>query len=67
MKYEGEKNYKHGSKERLGVLITNLGTPDQPNKKALKLENKYYIYSPPPFPRHFRPLYVFFLSENVRK
>ena len=36
MKYEGEKNYVHGSKEILGVLITNLGTPDRPGKKALK-------------------------------
>ena len=25
MKYEGEKNYKHGTKERLGILLTNLG------------------------------------------
>ena len=37
MKYIGEKNYKHGAKEKLGVLITNLGTPDKPNKKFLKL------------------------------
>ena len=35
-KYVGEKNYQHGSKEKTGVLITNLGTPDAPTASALK-------------------------------
>ena len=30
VKYIGEKDYEHGSKEKTGVLITNLGTPDAP-------------------------------------
>ena len=46
MKYEGETDYKHGSKERLGILITNLGTPDQPNKRALKLYLKEFLSDP---------------------
>ena len=25
VKYIGEKDYEHGSKEKIGVLITNLG------------------------------------------
>ena len=37
VKYIGEKDYEHGSKEKIGVLITNLGTPDAPNKKELKV------------------------------
>ena len=37
MKYFGEKNYEHGSKDKTGVLITNLGTPDAPNAKSLKI------------------------------
>ena len=37
--YVGDKNYEHGSKEKTGVLITNLGTPDGPNSKALKIDN----------------------------
>ena len=37
VKYIGDKNYEHGSKEALGVLITNLGTPDAPEKKELKV------------------------------
>ena len=36
VKYVGEKNYQHGSHEKTGVLITNLGTPDAPTSKSLK-------------------------------
>ena len=46
MKYEGEKNYKHGSKENLGVLITNLGTPDKPRKKELRRYLKEFLSDP---------------------
>ena len=46
MKYEGEKNYKHGKKERIGILITNLGTPDKPNKEALKTYLKEFLSDP---------------------
>jgi len=46
MKYDGEKNYKHGSKERIGVLITNLGTPDRPDKMALELYLKEFLSDP---------------------
>ena len=28
MKYVGEKDYEHGMDTQVGVLITNLGTPD---------------------------------------
>ena len=46
MKYEGEKNYKHGKKEKIGILITNLGTPDKPNKEALKTYLKEFLSDP---------------------
>ena len=42
MKYQGEKHYKHRIKEKIGVLIINLGTPDRPNKKAVKLYLKEF-------------------------
>ena len=45
-KYIGEKNYEHGSKEKIGVLITNLGTPDEPNPKALKIYLKEFLSDP---------------------
>ena len=32
MKYVGEKEYQHGMDTKVGVLITNLGTPDAPTK-----------------------------------
>ena len=43
VKYIGENNYEHGSKEKTGVLITNLGTPDEPNAKALKIYLKEFL------------------------
>ena len=46
MKYEGEKDYKHGSKEKLGVLITNLGTPDRPRIKELRAYLKEFLSDP---------------------
>jgi|TARA_B110000438_G_scaffold301220_1_gene355566 ferrochelatase len=32
----GEKNYEHGSSDKTGILLTNLGTPDAPTAKAVK-------------------------------
>ena len=46
MKYEGEKNYKHGTKEKLGVLITNLGTPDKPKTEELRAYLKEFLSDP---------------------
>ena len=46
MKYEGEKNYKHGSKEKLGILITNLGTPARPGRRAVRLYLKEFLSDP---------------------
>ena len=45
-KYFGEKNYEHGSKEKVGVLLTNLGTPNEPNRKALKIFLKEFLSDP---------------------
>lgn len=36
MRYIGQRDYEHGQPDRLGVLITNLGTPDAPNTGALR-------------------------------
>ena len=35
-KFVGEINYKHGSPDKTGILLTNLGTPDEPTAKAVK-------------------------------
>ena len=36
MKYLGNAGFRHDSKRRVGVLITNLGTPDEPTTPALR-------------------------------
>ncbi len=46
MKYFGEKNYKHGTKTHIGVLLTNLGTPDKPDKKNLRKYLKEFLSDP---------------------
>ena len=43
IKYVGESDYKHGSEEKTGVLLTNLGTPDYPNASALKIYLKEFL------------------------
>ena len=44
--FKGEKDYQHGSQEKIGILITNLGTPDAPKTKALKVYLKEFISDP---------------------
>ena len=46
VKYIGEKDYEHGSKEKIGVLITNLGTPDAPEKRELKVYLNQFLSDP---------------------
>ena len=46
VKYIGEKDYEHGSKEKIGVLITNLGTPDAPETKELKVYLNQFLSDP---------------------
>ncbi len=36
MQYKGSKNFRHNQPERIGVLVTNLGTPDAPTPSALR-------------------------------
>ena len=46
MKYLGEPDYQHGSPSHVGVLITNLGTPDAPTPKALRRYLKQFLWDP---------------------
>lgn len=36
MHYNGETSFRHDQPERVGILITNLGTPDAPTTRALR-------------------------------
>lgn len=46
MGYRGVKGFSHDQKELTGVLVTNLGTPDEPKPKALKRYLKEFLWDP---------------------
>ncbi len=46
MKYRGQKSYRHGSVQRVGVLLVNLGTPEAPTAQALKPYLKEFLSDP---------------------
>lgn len=46
MKFIGTQNFRHGSRQRVGVLLVNLGTPDAPTAKAVKPYLKQFLSDP---------------------
>ena len=46
MKYIGTKNFDHEQQPRVGILVTNLGTPQAPEKKALRAYLKEFLSDP---------------------
>ena len=46
MKYLGQSDYQHAIVPRIGVLLTNLGTPEAPTTKALKPYLKQFLWDP---------------------
>ena len=44
--YSGEPDYQHGSPERLGVLLVNLGTPDNPRPAAVRRFLAQFLWDP---------------------
>ncbi|MCA8960928.1 MAG: ferrochelatase [Planctomycetes bacterium] len=46
MEYLGEPNFRHDSSPAVGVMITNLGTPDAPTKEALKRYLREFLSDP---------------------
>ena len=42
----GEKNYEHGNSDKTGILLTNLGTPDKPTAKSVKLYLREFLSDP---------------------
>lgn len=46
MRYQGSPNYSHATPSKVGVLITNLGTPAAPTAKALKPYLKQFLWDP---------------------
>lgn len=46
MKYIGSQNFDHSQPPRVGVLLTNLGTPDAPERKPLKRYLRQFLSDP---------------------
>jgi len=44
--YSGRNDFNHSEKPRIGVLITNLGTPDAPTASALRRYLKEFLSDP---------------------
>ena len=45
-KFQGKNNYVHGSDSCLGVLITNLGTPEAPTPSAVRKYLAEFLWDP---------------------
>lgn len=45
-RFIGEHDFTHGSQDRLGILLSNLGTPDAPTPKALRRYLREFLSDP---------------------
>ena len=46
MNYRNDREYRHGSAERIGVLLVNLGTPKAPTPAAVRRYLKEFLSDP---------------------
>jgi len=46
MKYLGRPDYQHGTHEKLGILVVNLGTPDAPDTPAVRRYLRQFLSDP---------------------
>ena len=70
MNYKNTTAYHHGDALKIGVLLVNLGTPDAPTKKALRIYLKEFLSDPrvvePTFPRWVWWLVLNGIILNIR-
>ncbi len=70
MTFKNSKDHQHGEASATGILITNLGTPDAPTKKALRIYLKQFLSDPrlveSTFPRWMWLLILNAVILNVR-
>ena len=45
-RFWGEPEYRHGEAEKIGVLLTNLGTPQAPTTKAVRVYLREFLSDP---------------------
>lgn len=46
MKYQSNTDFSHSQADKIGVLVTNLGTPQAPTKQALKVYLREFLSDP---------------------
>lgn len=46
MRYQDSRHFTHTETDRVGVLITNLGTPDEPTTPALRRYLREFLWDP---------------------
>ncbi len=46
MRYQPEPTYTHGTPEKTGILLVNLGTPDAPTAQAVRIYLKEFLSDP---------------------
>jgi ferrochelatase len=70
MIYYGREHFEHGESQAMGILITNLGTPDAPTKQALRPYLKEFLEDPrvvePPPARWLWKLILNGIILNIR-
>ncbi len=68
MKYVNAKHFSHNQADKVGLLITNLGTPDAPTPKALRRYLKQFLSDPRvvEFPRALWWLVLHGVILNIR-
>ena len=70
-KFESTPTYEHGSPESLGVLVVNLGTPDDPSPAAVRRYLREFLSDPRvveiPRPIWLMILYGFILPFRPRR
>ncbi|MCL4152609.1 UNVERIFIED_CONTAM: hypothetical protein GTU68_013452, partial [Idotea baltica] len=62
--FKGRTNYEHGTNQRVGVLLLNLGTPNSPTAKDLKPYLKQFL-SDKRVIEVFRPLWLLILNGII--
>ncbi len=64
MRFNGVKDFNHSQSDKIGVLITNLGTPDEPTTPALRRYLKEFL-SDPRVVEVPRPIWWFILNGII--
>ena len=62
--FQGQTQYEHGSTQRIGILLSNLGTPQAPTASALRTYLREFLWDPRVVEVP-RPIWAFVLNAFV--